>query len=47
MDLIPLTVDLSRYLVEPKCKTVDHVDQFDFSKLTGGTKFQLVDLDYI
>ena len=47
MYLKPLTVDLSRYLVEPKYKMVDHVDQLDFSKLNGGTEVELVDLDYI
>ena len=47
MNLNPLTVDLNRYLVEPKCKTVDHVEQLDFSKLTGGPEVELVDLNYI
>ena len=47
MDLKPLTVDLNRYLVDPKCKTVDHVSQLDFSKRTGGPEAELVDLNYI
>ena len=47
MELKQLTVDLSRYLVEPKCKTVDHVEQLDLSTLTGGPEFELVDLSYI
>ena len=47
MDLKPLAVDLNRYLVEPKCKRVDHVGQLDFLKLTGGPEVELVDLNYI
>ena len=44
MDLKPSTVDPSRYLVDPKCKTVDHDSQLDFSKQTGRTEVELVDL---
>ena len=47
MDLKSLMVDLNMYLVEPKCKTVDHVEQLDFSKLTGRPEEELVDLNYI
>ena len=35
MVLNSLTVDLDRYLVNPKCKAVDHVGQLDFSKGSG------------
>ena len=47
MELKQLKVDLIRYLVQPKCKTVDHVEQMDFSTLTGGPEFELEDLSYI
>ena len=47
MVLNPLTVDLDRYLVNLKCKAVDHVGQLDFLKLTGGPEVELVDLNYI
>ena len=44
MDLKLLTVALNRYLVDPICKTVDHVGQLDFSKRTGGSEVKKVDL---
>ena len=47
MELNQLTVDLNRHLVDPKCKTVDHVRQLDFLKRTGGPKFEFVDLNNI
>ena len=47
MHLKTLTVDLNRYPVDPKCETVDHVNQLDFSKRTGGPEVELVDLNYI
>ena len=37
-----MAVDLNKYLVEPKCETVDHVEQLDFSKLTGGPEVELL-----
>ena len=43
MDLKSLTVDLNRHLVNPKCKTVDHVKQLYFLKRTGGPELQLVE----
>ena len=46
MDLKPLVVDLNRYLLDPKYKTVDHVGQLDFLKRTGGPEVELVDLNY-
>ena len=47
MEPKPVTVDLNKYLVDQKCKTVDHVGQLDFSKRTGGPEVELVDLNYI
>ena len=44
MDLKPLVEDLHRYLVDPNCKTVDHLGQLDFSKWTGGSEVKKVDL---
>ena len=44
MVLNPLTVDLDRYVVNPKCKAVDHVGQLDFSKGVG-PEVELVDLN--
>ena len=45
MEQKQFTVDLNRYLVGPKCKTVDHVRQLDFLKRTGRPKVELVDLN--
>ena len=46
MELNRSTIDLNRHLVNPKCKTVDHVKQLDFLKRTGGPEVELVDLNY-
>ena len=42
-----MAIDLKRYLVGPKYKTVDHVGQWDFSKRTGRPGVELVDLNHI
>ena len=47
MELKPLAEDLLRYLVDPNCKTVDHLGQLDFQKRTVGPEVELVDLNYI
>ena len=33
-----------RYLMEPGYKTVDHIEQLDFSKLIGGPEVDLFDI---
>ena len=46
VDLKPYTVDLNRYLVDPKCETVDYVDQLDLSKHIGGLELESIELNH-